>query len=86
MIADLIPYIVLGVFLGIPGVMVGVISKKVSRLEAEVESAWDVLRGMSSALRSLSSALSEEGKPSIPDDFPGTVEMNFIHKYGDPEP
>lgn len=85
MIIDLIPYIVLGVFLGIPGVMVGVISKKVSRLEAELESAWDVLRGMNSAIHSLASALPEDGKPSIPDDFPGTVEMNFIRKYGDPE-
>lgn len=85
MIIDLIPYIVLGVFLGIPGVMVGFLANKVSRLEAELESAWDVLRGMSSVMRSLSSALSEEGKPSIPDDFPGTVEMNLIHKYGDPE-
>ncbi|MGY0887089.1 hypothetical protein ACW675_07040 [Corynebacterium aurimucosum] len=86
MIIDLIPYIVLGVFLGIPGIMFGFIARKVDRLEAELESAWDVLRGMSSVMRSLSSALSEEGKPSIPDDFPGTVEMNFIHKYGDPEP
>lgn len=84
MIADVIAFFAFGQSLGAV-IWMSFLSRKVNRLEAEVESAWDVLRGMSSALRSLSSALSEEGKPSIPDDFPGTVEMNFIHKYGDPE-
>ncbi|MGV0369365.1 hypothetical protein ACUY29_11355 [Corynebacterium aurimucosum] len=84
MIAEVLAFVALGV----PLVLlfwVTALARKVDRLEAELESAWDVLRGMSSALRSLSSALSEEGKPSIPDDFPGTVEMNVIHKYGDSE-
>ncbi|MDK6814478.1 hypothetical protein QP363_10810 [Corynebacterium sp. UMB6689] len=77
------------VALGVPVVLllwVTALARKVDRLESEIESAWDVLRGMNSALRSLSAALDKEAKLSAADDYPGTVEMNFIHKYGDPEP
>ena len=84
MIADVIAFFAFGQSLGAV-IWMSFLSRKVSRLETEVESAWDVLRGMNSALRSLSAALDKEAKLSIADDYPGTVEMNFIHKYGDPE-